>query len=98
MPKNAGNLIFEPHFFKFSGGADPPRKQVPLALVIGGAEGALNARVQISPFFTWISSFSISIYQFYRSQGWQPCFENLILQNCSTEFYDIAHTHGPWYV
>ena len=23
-------------------------------------------------------------------------FENLILQNCSTEFYDIAHTHGPW--
>ena len=20
-------------------------------------------------------------------------FENLILQNCSTEFYDIAHTH-----
>ena len=25
-------------------------------------------------------------------------FENLILQNCSTEFYDIAHTHGHWYV
>ena len=23
-------------------------------------------------------------------------FENLILQNCSTEFYDIADTHGPW--
>ena len=23
-------------------------------------------------------------------------FENLILQNCLTEFYDIAHTHGPW--
>ena len=23
-------------------------------------------------------------------------FENLILQNCSTEFYDIAHAHGPW--
>ena len=23
-------------------------------------------------------------------------FENLILQNCSTEFYDIAHTHGAW--
>ena len=23
-------------------------------------------------------------------------FENHILQNCSTEFYDIAHTHGPW--
>ena len=23
-------------------------------------------------------------------------FENLILQNCSTEIYDIAHTHGPW--
>ena len=23
-------------------------------------------------------------------------FENRILQNCSTEFYDIAHTHGPW--
>ena len=23
-------------------------------------------------------------------------FENLILQNCSTEFYDIAHTHRPW--
>ena len=23
-------------------------------------------------------------------------FENPILQNCSTEFYDIAHTHGPW--
>ena len=29
-------------------------------------------------------------------------FENLILQNCSTEFYAIAHTHthththGPW--
>ena len=21
-------------------------------------------------------------------------FENHILQNCSTEFYDIAHTHG----
>ena len=23
-------------------------------------------------------------------------FENHIFQNCSTEFYDIAHTHGPW--
>ena len=23
-------------------------------------------------------------------------FENLLLQNCSTEFYAIAHTHGPW--
>ena len=23
-------------------------------------------------------------------------FANLILQNCSTEFYDIAYTHGPW--
>ena len=23
-------------------------------------------------------------------------FENLILQKCSTEFYDIAHTHSPW--
>ena len=23
-------------------------------------------------------------------------FENPILQNCSTEFYDIAHTYGPW--
>ena len=23
-------------------------------------------------------------------------FENLILQNCSTEFYGIAHTNGPW--
>ena len=25
-------------------------------------------------------------------------FENLILQNCSTEFYMIlhTHTHGPW--
>ena len=23
-------------------------------------------------------------------------FENHILQNCSTEFYDIGHTHGPW--
>ena len=22
-------------------------------------------------------------------------FENLILQNCPTEFYDIAH-NGPW--
>ena len=22
--------------------------------------------------------------------------ENLILQNCLTEFYAIAHTHGPW--
>ena len=22
--------------------------------------------------------------------------ENLILQNCSTEFYDITHTHSPW--
>ena len=54
MPKNAGNLIFELHFLKiFWGGMppDPPRKQVPLALAIG-AEGALNARVQISPFFT----------------------------------------------
>ena len=39
MPKNAGNLIFELHFLKFSGGGgmppDPPRKQVPLALAIG---------------------------------------------------------------
>ena len=38
MPKNAGNLIFELHFFKnFLGGMppDPPRKQVPLALAIG---------------------------------------------------------------
>ena len=38
MPKNAGNLIFELHFFKiFRGGMplDPPRKQVPLALAIG---------------------------------------------------------------
>ena len=22
-------------------------------------------------------------------------FENLILQNCSTELYNIPHTHGP---
>ena len=23
-------------------------------------------------------------------------FENFLLQNYSTEFYDIAHTNGPW--
>ena len=23
-------------------------------------------------------------------------FENILLQNYLTEFYDIAHTHGPW--
>ena len=33
-----------------------------------------------------------------NTENLMQTFENLILQNCSTEFYDIAHTHGPWYV
>ena len=62
-------------FLKFSGGACP---QTPLGSkcqrhLQSGAEGALTAHVQIFPFFTWISSFSISINHYVRSQGWQPC-------------------------
>ena len=56
MPKNAGNLIFELHFFfNFLGGGHaprPPRKQVPLALAIGRRKSAPSMLAYNSPPFS----------------------------------------------